>query len=228
MDIELIKWMIRREYKTKFYLDKLPSGYNLYPIKDKNDNPEIHYTSGIPLGYFVSYFDGTETFYIYNHFTFNVKVHYEKNLDKYTVVGFDVIPISINHNIAGYMTNDGVITEKNSNNSVNKYESEIKDISTGEWVLGKNSATYISEAKHDTNKLRILNEDFLKSENNNTNTNTTTTHEKTNEENINNTEKKKGEAIELNEKIENASNPLINENPKSESEKLCKIFFRII
>ena len=128
MEVELMKWMIRRDYKTKFYLDKLPAGYNKYPIKDKKNNPEILYTSGIPIGYMNINSDGSETFYVYNHFTFNVKVHYEKNLDKYTIVGFDIIPISINHNIVGYLQNDGIIQNANKNSDKNNSNSKITDI----------------------------------------------------------------------------------------------------
>jgi hypothetical protein len=121
LGIELIKWMIRRNYKVKFYLDKLPGALNMFPFKDKNGKIEILYSSGIPLGYIDLDVNKKEIFYIYNHFTFNVKVHYENNLDKYTIVGFDIIPISINHNISGYMDNNGIITIK-------KNISEIKDL----------------------------------------------------------------------------------------------------
>lgn len=171
MELELVKWMIRREYKVKYYLDKLPAGYNLFPLKDKNNKPEIHYTSGIPLGYYVSNADGTETFYVYNHLTFNVKVHYEKNLDKYTIVGFDIIPVSINHKIVGYMENDGVIVNKvpegkETGNAYKESASAIKDLSDA----GKgNVATQESKAINNNNRsgddgMRLLDstEEFLK------------------------------------------------------------------
>lgn len=157
--------MIRRDYKVKFYLDKLPAGYNLYPIKDKNNNPEILYSSGIPLGYMTTNIDGTENFYIYNHFTFNVKVHYEKNLDKYTIVGFDIVPISINHHIKGYMMNDGVIEDKpsnqaqdNSTGDKSSNESNIKDLETNK------AQTNTSSVKGENRILsESANEQFLKS-----------------------------------------------------------------
>jgi len=172
MEIELVKWMIRRDYKVKYYLDKLPAGYNLYPLKDKNNNAEIHYTSGIPLGYYVTNEDGSETFYIYNHLTLNVKVHYEKNLDKYTIVGFDVIPVSINNQIAGYMVNNGVIVDKSLEGKQAGIISQqagssstIKDLSSEEGKGNNNVRTQESKARNDDGKRLLISEgDFLKAD----------------------------------------------------------------
>jgi len=161
MEMELVKWMIRRDYKTKFYLDKLPAGYNLYPLKDKYNNPEIHYTSGIPIGYYVTNVDGSETFYIYNHLSFNVKVHYEKNLDKYTIVGFNVIPISINHQIDGYTNDNGILENKlNNDNEKNENRSLIKDLSQQNL---SETAIIDNNSKDEGKRSRFLDE-FLKKE----------------------------------------------------------------
>ena len=69
LGVELVKWMIRRDYKVKFYLDMLPAAWNLLPMKDEDGNPEIHYSSGIPIGYLEEDMNKKEQFYIYNHFT---------------------------------------------------------------------------------------------------------------------------------------------------------------
>lgn len=224
MELELVKWMIRRDFKVKYYLDKLPAGYNLYPLKDKNNNHEIHYSSGIPLGYYVSNPDGSETFYIYNHLTFNVKVHYEKNLDKYTIVGFDIIPISINHQIAGYMVNNGVILDKTDNakekGTNSQKESGIKDL------IGEskgNVASNESKEINDENRRILSGEDFLKNEK--ADNKTETANDKAietkpdNKEEITSDSKSNGKIEAKEAQNINAKD---NENHKSEGEKLCK------
>jgi len=226
MELELIKWMIRRDYKIKYYLDKLPAGYNLYPLKDKNNNPEIHYTSGVPLGYYVTNAVGSETFYIYNHLTFNVKVHYEKNLDKYTIVGFDIIPISINHQIAGYMVNEGVIVDKGLGKQQEKEsqrdkESAIKDLNKEGKGNNDNLSTQESKARSDDGRRRLDGEDFLKSDKaeNNTDTKKPIEDFKETEKNL---DKDKNSADTKENKDEGDKKVLFSDKPKNESEKLCK------
>lgn len=222
MELELVKWMIRRDYKVKYYLDKLPAGYNLYPLKDKSNKPEIHYTSGIPLGYYVSNADGSETFYIYNHLTFNVKVHYEKNLDKYTIVGFDIIPVSINHQIAGYMVNNGVIVDK-ANVTVNNTEkqSAIKDLN----AEGKgNTATNDSKAVNDEARRMLSSEDFLKNEKADNKTELIINKEEESQQGIKNQNATEAKSAEITEKNkEENKTALAGEKQKSEGEKLCKL-----
>jgi transmembrane 9 superfamily protein 2/4 len=89
-DTYLFKWMIDRDYRVNFYLDKLPAGFNFTMDTD------VHYYGGIPIGYkeFQKY-DGSYKYVIYNHFTFNV--HVNKNNNKYSVVSFYIYPLSINH-----------------------------------------------------------------------------------------------------------------------------------
>jgi transmembrane 9 superfamily protein 2/4 len=89
-EVSLFKWMIDRDYRINFYLDKLPAGLNFTITHD------VHYYSGIPIGYKEYNIDGTFTYILYNHYTFNV--HVNRNNNKYTVVGFHILPLSIRHN----------------------------------------------------------------------------------------------------------------------------------
>ena len=155
LGIELIKWMIRRDYVVKFYLDKLPAGLNLFPLIDVNGLSIIQYSSGIPLGYVTHDNNNNETIYIYNHFTFNVKVHYEKKLNKYTIVGFDIIPSTINHEISSKKTNDN-----NSNSYNNTYSKDIID----------NIDKIENDSKNGGNRYRSL-QKFLEDEKNKMNSN---------------------------------------------------------
>jgi transmembrane 9 superfamily protein 2/4 len=88
-DTYLFRWMIDRDYRINFYLDKLPAGFNNILHSD------VHYYSGIPIGNKTLNSDGSWSYKLYNHYTFTV--HVNKNNNKYSVVSFYALPLSINH-----------------------------------------------------------------------------------------------------------------------------------
>jgi transmembrane 9 superfamily protein 2/4 len=88
--VKLIKKLIRRRYFTNWIVDKLPAGLILYNEETKQTS--IKYFNGIPLGYVK---DGN--FYIYNHYQFHILLN-KIDEDRYNVVGFNILPISIKHN----------------------------------------------------------------------------------------------------------------------------------
>ena len=88
--VNLIKKLIRRRYFTNWILDKLPAGLILYNKETKQTS--LKYFNGIPLGY---HSDGV--FYIYNHYQFHILLN-KIDEDRYNVVGFNILPMSIKHN----------------------------------------------------------------------------------------------------------------------------------
>ena len=88
--VDLFRKLISRKYSTNWILDKLPAGLiNFDKIKKKSS---LEYSKGIPLG-----FRKGKEFYLYNHFQFNILLN-KIDEDKYNVVGFNVLPMSIKHN----------------------------------------------------------------------------------------------------------------------------------
>jgi len=87
--LNLIKTLIKRNYFINWYMDKLPAGLITYN-KDKN-SASVDYFQGIPLGYIEN-----EQFYIYNHLQFHILIN-EINNKKYNIVGFNILPMSLNH-----------------------------------------------------------------------------------------------------------------------------------
>ena len=85
----LIKTLIKSNYFINWYLDKLPAGLINY---NKEKQTTIDYFKGIPLGYMEN-----DKFFIYNHLQFHILIN-EINDEKFNVVGFNILPISINHN----------------------------------------------------------------------------------------------------------------------------------
>jgi len=88
--VNLIKKLIRRRYFTNWILDKLPAGLIVYNPETKQTS--LKYFNGIPLGY---HSDGV--FYIYNHYQFHILLN-KIDEDRYNVVGFNILPMSIKHN----------------------------------------------------------------------------------------------------------------------------------
>ena len=88
--LNLIKTLIKRNYFINWYLDKLPAGLLTFDKSKKTST--IDYFTGIPLGYIEN-----EKFYIYNHLQFHILIN-EINKKKFNIVGFNILPISLNHN----------------------------------------------------------------------------------------------------------------------------------
>ena len=86
----LIKTLIKSNYFINWYLDKLPAG--LISFNKETQATSIDYFKGIPLGYM-----DNDKYYIYNHLQFHILIN-EINDKKFNVVGFNILPISINHN----------------------------------------------------------------------------------------------------------------------------------
>ena len=91
-NVNLIKTLIRRRYFTNWIVDKLPAGLILYNKETKQTS--LKYFNGIPLGYV----DNGVT-YIYNHYQFHILLN-KIDDDKFNVVGFHILPLSIKHNNA--------------------------------------------------------------------------------------------------------------------------------
>jgi hypothetical protein len=90
--IETIQKLIKRHYKSNWFLDKLPAGLILH--NSIVNNTKVRFYHGIPLG-----FSKDNEFYIYNHFQFHILLN-EIDKDRYNVVGFNILPISIKHDKA--------------------------------------------------------------------------------------------------------------------------------
>ncbi len=88
--VNLIKKLIRRRYFTNWVVDKLPAGLILYNKETKQTS--LKYFNGIPLGYLEN-----GVFYIYNHYQFHILLNKIED-DRFNVVGFNILPISIKHN----------------------------------------------------------------------------------------------------------------------------------
>ena len=85
----LIKTLIKSNYFINWYFYKIPAGLINY---NKEKKTTIDYFKGIPLGYMEN-----DKFFIYNHLQFHILIN-EINDEKFNVVGFNILPISINHN----------------------------------------------------------------------------------------------------------------------------------
>ena len=87
---KIMQRVLKRKYVVNYYLDKLPAGLMSYDQNTKKVT--ITYNKGIPLG---EYIDGQ--YLIYNHLQFHILLNKISN-DKFNVVGFNVLPMSIKHN----------------------------------------------------------------------------------------------------------------------------------
>ena len=90
--VNSLKKLIKREYYSNWYIDNLPAGLMFYD-SDKNKY-EINYFNGIPLGYIDKL---NKKYYIYNHLQFHILIN-RIGENKYNIVGFNILPISINYN----------------------------------------------------------------------------------------------------------------------------------
>ena len=105
--LNLVKTLIKRNYFINWYLDKLPAGLITYDKQNKMTS--IDYFQGIPLGYMEN-----DNFFIYNHLQFHILIN-EINDKKFNIVGFNILPISINHE------GDKEICIKNSDNLLENF-----------------------------------------------------------------------------------------------------------
>ena len=87
--VSLFQKLIHRKYITNWIVDKLPAGLINYNKITKHTT--LEYSKGIPLGYIKE-----QQFYIYNHLQFHILLN-EIEENKFNVVGFNILPISIKH-----------------------------------------------------------------------------------------------------------------------------------
>ena len=116
-NIRLIKKLIKRRYFTNWILDKLPAGLIIYNKESKQTS--LKYFNGIPLGY-----EKDGNYYIYNHYQFHILLN-KIDDDKYNVVGFNIMPLSIKHN------GDNKICAKESKDMLENLEKEEQPLEEG-------------------------------------------------------------------------------------------------
>ena len=88
--LNLIRALIKSNYFINWFIDKLPAGLINYNLESHSTS--VDYFKGIPLGYIEN-----EKFYIYNHLQFHILIN-EINNKKFNIVGFNILPMSLNHN----------------------------------------------------------------------------------------------------------------------------------
>ena len=89
-DVHFWQKLIRRRYFINLVADKLPAGLIYYNNMTKQTT--LSYFEGIPLGY-----RKNDQYYIYNHLQFHISLN-KIDEDRYNVVGFNILPMSIEHN----------------------------------------------------------------------------------------------------------------------------------
>ena len=92
-DIEAYEELIEKNYGWAPSIDRLPAALKLLETSD-----DLSYDMKVPLGYKDEAGDGK--FYIYNHMDMVVKLAPAPNKEQsYQVVGFEIAPKSINHEL---------------------------------------------------------------------------------------------------------------------------------
>jgi len=88
---EQYRRMIDKQYLNNWVIDNLPSGTRYSTL----DNKEILY-NGFPVGDL----DSARKYFLYNHVTFKLQYHSRPDAyEGYRIVGFEVVPASISHEI---------------------------------------------------------------------------------------------------------------------------------
>ena len=90
MSLNFFKKLIKGNYFINWYIDKLPAGILSYNKDTKETS--IDYFKGIPLGYIEN-----DIYYINNHLQFHILIN-EESRNKFNIVGFNILPMSIEHN----------------------------------------------------------------------------------------------------------------------------------
>ena len=119
--LNLIKTLIKRNYFINWYIDKLPAGLLKFDVNTKTSN--IDYFTGISLGYM-----NNDQFYIYNHLQFHILIN-EINRKKFNIVGFNILPMSLNHN------GDIPICSKEAKNLLNNFNIQPQPLTQGQILF---------------------------------------------------------------------------------------------
>ena len=119
--VNLIQTLINKNYFINWYLENLPAVLKNYNTEFNTSWYDL--SSGIPLGYIYD-----NNYYIYNHYQFHILIN-EKSKDKYNVVGFQVIPISIHHR------KDHPVCAKSSDDLNNNFEKDKQTLHGGDILF---------------------------------------------------------------------------------------------
>ena len=92
-DVYFFQKLIRRRYFSNLVVDKLPAGLIIYNNRTKQTT--LRYFDGIPLGYELN-----DKYFIFNHLQFHILLN-KIDEDRYNVVGFNILPMSIEHDGSG-------------------------------------------------------------------------------------------------------------------------------
>ena len=119
--LNLIKKLIKGNYFINWYLDKLPAGILSYNKETQVTN--IDYFKGIPLGYIEN-----DIYYINNHLQFHILIN-EISRKKYNVVGFNILPMSLEHN------GENPLCEKLSKNLLKNFDIKPQQLTENNKIL---------------------------------------------------------------------------------------------
>ena len=119
--LNLIKKLIKGNYFINWYLDKLPAGILSYNKETQVTN--IDYFRGIPLGYIEN-----DIYYINNHLQFHILIN-EISRKKYNVVGFNILPMSLEHN------GENPLCEKLSKNLLKNFDIKPQQLTENNKIL---------------------------------------------------------------------------------------------
>ena len=109
--------LILRRYYSNWVIDKLPAATILYDKEAKQTF--LKYFRGIPLGFLLD-----NQYYIYNHLQFHILLN-KLDEDRYNVVGFNILPLSIKHN------NEKPICETEAKELLNNFEKPPQPLQEG-------------------------------------------------------------------------------------------------
>ncbi|OAE22979.1 hypothetical protein AXG93_2717s1090 [Marchantia polymorpha subsp. ruderalis] len=128
------KEKIDEEYRVNMILDNLPVA--VLRTKDEDDIPKM-YERGFPVGFHAAFEGSTEEkYYIYNHLSFTVLYHKDDESDSGRIVGFEVMPYSVAHEVDKWENNVPKLSTCNPNTK--QYVSQVQppqEISAGKDVI---------------------------------------------------------------------------------------------
>ncbi|KAG6556360.1 hypothetical protein Mapa_002303 [Marchantia paleacea] len=128
------KEKIDEEYRVNMILDNLPVA--VLRTKDEDDIPKM-YERGFPVGFHAAFEGSTEEkYYIYNHLSFTVLYHKDADTDSGRIVGFEVMPFSVAHEVDKWENNVPKLSTCNPNTK--QYVSQVQppqEIAAGKDVI---------------------------------------------------------------------------------------------
>ena len=116
-NVKILKKLIRRRYFSDWVVDKMPAGMIIYNKVSKQTT--LKYFNGIPLGFLDNF-----EYYIYNHLQFHILLN-KIDEDRYNVVGFNILPMSIKHN------NENPVCSSTSKDILKNFEQPLQPLVEG-------------------------------------------------------------------------------------------------